>query len=91
MEEKFTSELLSEVKAQAKRWFIAFCIMVGLEAITILGFIVYESLPVDDEVVTVESSAGHANYIGKDMSGVINNGEDNSETDPQSEEEQAVE
>lgn len=76
-EEKLATELLHEIKASAKRWFIAFCVMVALEVATIGGFLWYISLPVE-EVTTIENEDGSANYIGGHMSGVINNGENNS-------------
>ena len=41
-------ELLHEVKASAKRWFIAFCVMVGVEVATIIGFLWYISLPIEE-------------------------------------------
>lgn len=44
----FATELLHEVKASAKRWFIAFCVMVGVEIATIIGFLWYISLPVEE-------------------------------------------
>ena len=74
------SELLHELKATSKRWFIAFCIMVALELATIAGFMWYISLPVDESVVSVKNDSGNANYVGADMNGVINNGKDNGET-----------
>jgi len=56
MEEKtLATELLHELKASAKRWFIAFCIMVGLEIATIGGFLWYITLPVEE--YTYEQSA----------------------------------
>lgn len=50
MEEHITlaTELLHELKASAKRWFIAFCIMIVLEIATIAGFIWYISLPIEE-------------------------------------------
>lgn len=48
------TELLSELKSSAKRWFIAFCIMVVLEVATIAGFMWYISLPVDESTTTQE-------------------------------------
>lgn len=52
MEEKtLATELLHEIKMSAKRWFIAFIIMVILEILTIGGFLWYITLPVE-EVVT---------------------------------------
>lgn len=46
--DSFATELLKELKASSKRWFIAFCIMVVLELLTIGGFFWYISLPVDE-------------------------------------------
>lgn len=77
--ETLATELLRELKISAKRWFIAFCIMVVLEIATIAGFMWYISLPVDESVVTVESDDnGNANYIGNDITGAIYNGKGNS-------------
>lgn len=44
------SEILAELKASAKRWFIAFLVMLGIEVATIAGFLWYISLPVDESV-----------------------------------------
>jgi len=57
-------EILHELKASAKRWFIAFCIMVGLEICTIVGFLWYISLPVEEYTVEQESSDRSLNNIG---------------------------
>ena len=54
--DKLATELLREVKASAKRWFVAFCIMVGLELATIAGFMWYISLPVDETTTSYEQS-----------------------------------
>ena len=50
------TELLHEIKASARRWFIAFCIMVGLEIATVAGFLWYISLPIEEETTTYEQS-----------------------------------
>ena len=71
------TEILQELKASARRWFIAFLIMLGIEIATICGFLWYINLPVD-EAVTVENEDGNANYIGNDMNGDLYNGKDNS-------------
>ena len=77
MENKETTlaiEILQELKASARRWFIiAICELFLLLALA-GGFIWYISLPVDD--VTVESGDGNANYVGDDLNGVVNNGTD---------------
>lgn len=73
MNENFATELLHELKATSKRWFVAFCIMVALEIITIAGFLWYISLPVE-EIVVESDDGGNANYIGNDIQGDLNNG-----------------
>lgn len=73
IEVTLASELLHELKATSKRWFIAFCVMVVLEFATIAGFMWYMSLPVDE--LTIENESGNANYIGNDLNGDLNNGE----------------
>lgn len=77
MEEKtLATELLMQLKSSAKRWFIAFVVMVALEVCTIVGFMWYLSLPVEQDV-TVENDDGNANYIEDSNTGDINNGTDN--------------
>lgn len=71
------TEILAEVKASARRWFIAFLVMCGVELATVTGFLWYISLPVEEGVV-VENDEGNANYIGGDVGGNINNGTGNS-------------
>lgn len=71
------SEILAELKASARRWFIAFLVMCGVEIATVAGFIWYISLPVDYEKVELENDGGNTNYIGNDLRGVINNGQNN--------------
>ncbi len=66
------TEILQELKASARRWFIAFLIMLGIEIATVAGFLWYLSLPVD-ETVTVENEDGNANYVGGNVSGDITN------------------
>ena len=66
------TEILQELKASARRWFIAFLVMLGLELATIAGFLWYISLPVD-EMVEIENDDGNANYVGGDVDGNINN------------------
>ena len=50
------TELLREVKASARRWFIAFCVMCFIEVATICGFLWYISLPVETST-EIEQSA----------------------------------
>ena len=74
MDDKFATELLHEVKAQTKRWFIAFCVMIGLEIATIAGFMWYISLPVDEVTTTTDQTiedvdSGNITQIGGDSIG----------------------
>lgn len=68
------TEILHELKLSAKRWFIAFLVMLGIEIATIGGFLWYLSLPTE-ESVTVENDEGNANYVGGDVVGNVNNNE----------------
>lgn len=63
MEMSFATELLKELKASSKRWFIAFCVMVALEISTITGFMWYISLPVEDTSISQESDNNSENTI----------------------------
>ncbi len=63
MEMSFATELLKELKASSKRWFIAFCVMVALEVSTIIGFMWYISLPVEDTSISQESDNSSENTI----------------------------
>ena len=65
------TEIFRELKASARRWFIAFLLMLGIEICTIAGFLWYISLPTD-ETVTVENDEGNANYIGGDARDIYN-------------------
>lgn len=77
MEEKNESlavELLHELKLSAKRWFIAFVIMTILEIATILGFVWYISLPVEEYSLEQTTDRGGANFnIGGDYNGTTEN------------------
>lgn len=46
--QSLATELLHEIKQNARRWFIAFCIMIVLEIATIVGFMWYITLPVEE-------------------------------------------
>lgn len=73
------TEILGELKASARRWFIAFLVMIAIEVATIAGFIWYISLPVEQESVEMENEDGNALYIGDENTvngGVVNNGTD---------------
>lgn len=74
------SEILAELRMSARRWFIAFLVMLGIEFATIAGFLWYLSLPVEEETVTVENEDGNAMYLGDANSviGGIHNGKGDS-------------
>lgn len=75
--EKLATELLKELKASAKRWFVAFLVVTCLWFVTVAGFVWHITLPVDEntETTTIENDEGNTNYVGGSVNGVINNGE----------------
>ena len=63
------TELLHEVKASAKRWFIAFLVMCGVEAATIAGFLYYISLPIEEYSIEQDADNNSFNSVsGGDFS-----------------------
>lgn len=63
------TEMLKEVQRSAKRWFIAFLIMIVLEAMTVAGFLWYISLPVEEYTIDQDTDNGGYNYaVGGDYS-----------------------
>lgn len=66
------SEMLHEIKATSKRWFIAFLVTLSLWFATIIGFILYEyyTIPVDETTIEQESDNQSRNLIiGGDYNG----------------------
>ena len=61
------TEIFIELKASARRWFIAFLLMVAVEVATVAGFIWYISLPTEEYVVDQDTDNGGSNYaVGGD-------------------------
>lgn len=77
------TELLHEIKAQSKRWFIAFVVVLILWFATIGIFIWYVSLPIEE--YSIEQTADD-NYRSVQIVGGSNYGE--TESDLQAEGEQ---
>lgn len=68
--ETLATELLREMKAHSKRWFIAFITVLILWFATIGGFLWYISLPVEDISIEQESDNNSNNQIiGGDYDG----------------------
>ena len=66
------TELLHEVKASSKRWFIAFIVVLSLWFITIAGFVWYISLPVEVSDTQVEQQSDNNSnnlVVGGDYNG----------------------
>lgn len=70
---KLATELMHELKATSKRWFIAFLVVLGLWFATIGVFIWYISLPVEETTATdIAQEADNDSYnqvIGGDFVG----------------------
>lgn len=58
------SEMLSELKASNRRWFIAFIVVLALWFATIGAFIIYLSLPVEELTVKQEVDGDTNQLIG---------------------------
>ena len=70
MNDNFATELLKEVKASAKRWFIACIVITALWFATIGIFIWYISLPVEEGYsIDQQSDNRSVNVIGGDYNG----------------------
>lgn len=76
--ETLATEIIKELKAQNKRMFIIVIIEAVLLIATIIGFLWYISLPIDE--ISIENDDGNATYIGHDLEGELYNGENNKET-----------
>lgn len=63
--ETLATELLKELKNSAKRWFIAFCVMTGLELCTIAGFMWYISLPTEEYSIQQEADDKSLNILNE--------------------------
>lgn len=70
--ENLATELLREMKAQLKRWFVAFLVVLILWFTTIGAFLWYISLPVEEDVISIEQENdenGNNQIIGGDYNG----------------------
>ena len=72
--ESLATELIRELRAQSRRWFITALVELGIIIAIVFAFIWYLTLPVDE--ITIEGDGGNANYIGRDLEGGLYNGED---------------
>lgn len=79
--EALATELLKEIKATSKRWFIAFLVVLGLWFGTIGAFIWYITLPIDE--TTIEQ--GVEDVEDSDIKQMV--GDDYGESVPESNEE----
>ena len=82
--QNLATEIFHELKASARRWFIAFLCMLGIEVLTVGGFLWYLSLPTDE--ISIENDSGNANYVGGSVGGDLNNGQNNYQTESGSQE-----
>ena len=71
-QESLASELLRELKASAKRWFIAFIIICILEVCTIVGFLYYLSLPVEEYAIEQDAITDNGSTSNQVVGGDIN-------------------
>ena len=72
--ESLATELIRELRAQSRRWFITALVELGIIIAVVLAFLWYLTLPVD-EISIDTGEGGNANYIGHDLEGGLYNGE----------------
>lgn len=76
--ETLATEIIKELKAHGKRWFVISVIELGiilvLSILIVMGLLWYFSLPVEE--VDIQNESGNANYIGRDLEGDLYNGTD---------------
>lgn len=73
------TELIKELKAQNKRWFIVALTELAIIIAIVFGFLWYITLPISE--VSIDSKdGGTANYVGGNISGGLYNGTNSSET-----------
>ena len=73
------TELIRELRASNRRWFIVALVELGVIIAIVVGFLWYISLPIEE--ISVEADGGNANYIGHDLEGELYNGESYTETE----------
>ena len=69
--DRFVTEIFQELKTVNKRMFIMLCIALAIELLTILAFIWYISLPIEDSY-SIEQEADNSSsnqIIGGDYNG----------------------
>lgn len=82
--ESLATELIRELRAQSKRWFITALVELGIIIAIVFAFIWYLTLPIDE--ITIDSGeGGNANYIGRDVEGGLYNGENHTKEESSSE------
>jgi len=83
----FATELLHLVRLSAKRWFIAFIVVLCLWFVTIGAFVWYISLPVEvTDNIEQQSDNNSSNYVvGGDYNGVSESNKDSSESNEDTE------
>ena len=68
--------IMTHLSLIIKRLIATLIVVLVLWALTIAGFLYYLSLPIEEiSSVEVENETGNANYIGNDMNGDFNYGE----------------
>ena len=72
------TELIRELRAQSKRWFIIALVELAIIIAIVAGFLWYLTVPIDE--ISIENDDGNATYIGHDLEGGLYNGESDTET-----------
>lgn len=82
--ENLATEILHELKASTRRWFIAFVIMIALELITVVGFMWYISLPAEETITQYEQNMDNIQDSDDVRQLIIKDGEEDGENETES-------
>ena len=72
------TELIRELRASNRRWFIIALVELGIIIAIVAGFLWYLTIPIDE--ISIENDDGNATYIGHNLEGGLYNGESDTET-----------
>lgn len=78
------TEIFRELKASAKRWFIAFLVMCGIEVGTVAGFLWYISLPVEETTISQDMEDIEGSNISQKVSDEYGTSPSNDNTETES-------
>lgn len=81
--ETLATEIIKEVRAHGRRWFIISIIELIIIALMAAFFYWYSTTPISEDSVEIQNENGNASYVGNNMNGDFNYGYDQSDAQTQ--------